>query len=145
MSLVISKIKLFIINNGKSKIIQTDNGKEFDNMKMRIYCENNNIKFIKSSPYHPQTNGAVEIIHKLEQEYLLKRKYQMKENFDLEIELSNFIFYHNNKTHSITGYIPSLIRDTDDPSIIDSVNNNIIKSLCMKIKKNDNNIIDGCF
>ena len=145
MSLVISKIKLFIINNGKSKIIQTDNGKEFDNMEMRIYCENNNIKFIKSSPYHPQTNGAVEIIHKLEQEYLLKRKYQMKENFDLEIELINFIFYHNNKTHSITGYIPALIRDTDDPSIIDSVNNNIIKSLCMKIKKNDNNIIDGCF
>ena len=114
-------------------------------MEMRIYCENNNIKFIKSSPYHPQTNGAVEIIHKLEQEYLLKRKYQMKENFDLEIELINFIFYHNNKTHSITGYIPALIRDTDDPSIIDSVNNNIIKSLCMKIKKNDNNIIDGCF
>ena len=59
----------------------------------------------------------------------------MKENFDLEIELSNFIFYHNNKTHSITGYIPTLIRDTDDPSIIDSVNNNINKSLCMKIKK----------
>ena len=39
----------------------------------------------------------------------------MKENFDLEIELSNFIFYHNNKTGSITGYIAAVIRDTDDP------------------------------
>ena len=61
----------------------------------------------------------MEIIHKLKQEYLVKHKYIKKDKFDLEIELSNFIFYHNNKTHSITGYIPADIRDTEDPSIID--------------------------
>ena len=68
MCFVISKIKLFIINNGKSKIIQIDNGNEFDNMEMRIYCENNKIKFINSSPYHPKTNGAVETILKISNE-----------------------------------------------------------------------------
>ena len=66
MPLVLSKIKLFINNNGICKIIQTDNGKEFDNTQMKLFCENNNIKFIKSSPYHPQSNGSVEIIHKIE-------------------------------------------------------------------------------
>ena len=35
MSLVISKIKMFITNNGKSKIIQSDNGKEFYNFEMK--------------------------------------------------------------------------------------------------------------
>lgn len=52
MTLVISKIKLFITNNGLCKIIQTDNGKEFNNSEMIIFCENNNIKYVKSSPYH---------------------------------------------------------------------------------------------
>ena len=66
MPLVLSKIKLFINNNGICKIIQTDNGKEFDNTQMKLFCENNNIKFIKSSPYHPQSNGSVEIITKIE-------------------------------------------------------------------------------
>ena len=43
MALVLSKIKLFINNNGIYKIIQTDNGKEFDNAQMKLFCENNNI------------------------------------------------------------------------------------------------------
>ena len=64
MALVISKIKIFCNNNGNCRILQSDNGKEFDNAEMRLFCENNNIKYIKSSPYHPQTNGSVEIIHK---------------------------------------------------------------------------------
>ena len=64
MALVISKIKIFCNNNGNCRILQSDKGKEFDNNEMHFFCENNNIKFIKSSPYHPQTNGSVEIIHK---------------------------------------------------------------------------------
>ena len=39
MFLVIWKIKLLVVKNGKSKIIQIDNGKEFDNMEMRIYIK----------------------------------------------------------------------------------------------------------
>ena len=52
---------------------QIDNGKEFDNSEMIIFCENNNINYIKSSPYHPETNGSVEIIHRYECEFLEKK------------------------------------------------------------------------
>jgi hypothetical protein len=144
MDLVISKIKLFIVNNGKCKIIQSDNGKEFDNIQMKIFCENSNIKFIKSSPYHPETNGTVEVIHRYENEYLLKRKTILRDDFDIGIALDEFIIHHNNKKHSITGFKPCRIRDTEDENLIKTVLNNIIKSLSKKLEKGDK-IKKGCF
>ena len=54
MKLCISKIKLFMINNGFCKLLQTDNDKEFDNPELKVFCENNNIKYVKSSPIIPK-------------------------------------------------------------------------------------------
>ena len=110
MALVISKIKLFIINNGLCKIIQSDIGKEFDNSEMIIFCENNIIKYVKSSPYHQETNSSVEIIHRYECEFLEKKLKSLKEDFDLEIALDEFVYFHNNKKPSITKYTPVELR-----------------------------------
>ena len=71
---VITKIKIYINNNGKNKLLQSDKGKKFDNREMHIFCENENIKYIKSAPYHPKTNGVVEIIHKLSNNFSKKEK-----------------------------------------------------------------------
>ena len=62
--LVLAKIKSFIRSNGTCDIFQTDNGKEFNNQILKIYLENNNSKFLRSSPYHPQSNGCCEAVHK---------------------------------------------------------------------------------
>ena len=62
--LVLAKIKSFIRSNGTCDIFQTDNGKEFNNQILKIYLENNNIKFLRSSPYHHQSNGCREDVHK---------------------------------------------------------------------------------
>ncbi len=121
------------------------NGKEFDNAEMRLFCQNNNIKYIKSSPYHPQTNGSVEIIHKLEKDYLYNKKKQLGNYFDLEISLAEFVIYHNNKKHSTTRFIPNDIKSTEDKDTINMVLANIIKSLSSKIKSNEKNIKNGCF
>ena len=145
MDLVISKIEYFIMNNGVCKILQNDNGKEFDNSRIRIFCENNNIKYIRSTPYHPQSNGSVEILHKIECEYLNKQKNLLKDNFNLEIALAEFAIYHNRKKHSTTQYAPIDIRDSHNEDLIKEVLNNIIKSMSVKIKKHDNNITKGCF
>ena len=50
MDLVISKMKLFINYNGRNKILQSDNGREFDNSQMKKFYENLGIQFVKSSP-----------------------------------------------------------------------------------------------
>ena len=52
--LIMAKFKAFIRENGNCEIFQTDNGKKFNNELLKLYLENNHIKFLRSVPYHPQ-------------------------------------------------------------------------------------------
>ena len=137
--LVLSKIKSFIRNNGQCQIFQTDNGKEFNNIVLKTYLENNNIKYLRSAPYHPQSNGCCEAVHKEIKNYLLNEKDIQKENFDIEISLEEAIDYHNNRKLKSTGFKPIELKDCTNEEIIKQVNKNIIKSMKRKIKK-DNKI-----
>ena len=56
---------------GKPVIFQTDDGKEFDDQFLKIYCADNDIKLINSSPYHSKTNDTVEVTQKEIQKYIL--------------------------------------------------------------------------
>ena len=71
MALVTSKIKLYIMNYGKCKIFQTDNGTEFKNAELKTFLANEGIKQVFSRVYHPQSNGAVEAVHKDVRKYLI--------------------------------------------------------------------------
>ena len=79
------------------KILQTDNGKEFDNQYIKHYCIEYDIKLIHSSLYHPQTNGSVEVTHKEIQKYIFNEYLNKKEKFNIEDSLFNMIKIHNNK------------------------------------------------
>ena len=70
-AILLSKIKSFIDINGLYKIFQTDNGLEFNNNLLKTYLENLNIKYVRGSPYHPQSNGCVEALHKSIKNFLL--------------------------------------------------------------------------
>ena len=52
--------------------------KEFDNQYIKYYCIENDIKLIHSSPYHPQTNGSVEVTHKEIQKYIFNEYLNKK-------------------------------------------------------------------
>ena len=74
---VLKNIEIYIENFGICKILQVDNGTEFKNEKLNRYCFENNIKLIHSSPYHPQTNGVCEFVHKdkeISKEFLKNKK-----------------------------------------------------------------------
>ena len=51
--LVVSKIKVFFRDNGPCEIFQTDKGKEFNNIILKTFLENHNVKYLRSAPYHP--------------------------------------------------------------------------------------------
>ena len=138
MKLVLSKIKLFILNFGKCKIFQTDNGKEFKNKELRLYLENENIKQIFSRVYHPQSIWAVEAFHQSVRNYLLKELMIKKDKFNIEIALEEFLIFHNNTTHSIMKRKPIHIKDIEDVEEINEVNFNIIKNMSRKIKEEPN-------
>ena len=134
-SLVLSKIKSFFEINGKPELFHTDNGKEFKNNELKYYLENHNIKYITSAPYHPQSNGCCEALHKEIKKYLLDELDKHKKNFDLEISLVNAIIFHNNRELNSTGYKPVDLRNITDQNIINEVILNIIKSMKRKVDK----------
>ena len=115
--------------------MQVDNGTEFKNKLLESYCNNKNIKLIHSSPYHPQTNGVVELVHKEIRKFIYTEFFKNKENFDIEEELFNITKIHNNKIHSTTKRITREIRDLEDKDEIENINKEIVNSLS-KLNKN---------
>ena len=80
--------------------------KEFDNQYIKYYCIENDIKLIHSSPYHPQTNGSVEVTHQEIQKYIVNEYLNKKEKFNIEDSLFNIINIYNNNQHNTTKRIP---------------------------------------
>ncbi|KAM1626436.1 hypothetical protein ACFXTN_013440 [Malus domestica] len=65
-----AKIEDFVWKNilcrfGIPNAIVTDNGRQFDNNKFRMFCSKFNINLCFTSPAHPQSNGQVEAIKKI--------------------------------------------------------------------------------
>ncbi|XP_022853497.1 uncharacterized protein LOC111374967 [Olea europaea var. sylvestris] len=56
--------------------IVSDNGRQFDNNKVRSLCEEFGIKKHFSTPHHPQANGQVEAVNKTIK-HVLKRKFNV--------------------------------------------------------------------
>ena len=64
MALLTPKIKLYIMNYGKYKIFQTDNGTEFKNSELKTFLENEGIKQVLSRVYHPQSMELLKLFIK---------------------------------------------------------------------------------
>ena len=111
---VVKNIGRFIENFGVPKICKIDNGTEFKNNLLDIYCNNNEIKLIHSSPYHPQTKGVCEAVHKEIRKYIYNEFIKKDGEFNIEDALFEITKIHNNKIHTTTKRIPKEIRDITD-------------------------------
>ena len=56
---------------------------EYNNSIIEDFCANNNIKYIKSRPHHPQTNGVVEVVHIEIRKYVILKYAEECKEFDL--------------------------------------------------------------
>ena len=108
-------IKEFCYFVGYPKILQTDNGMEYNNNIIENFCNKYNIKHIKSRPRHPQTNGVVEVVHKEIRKYVILKYSEFSNDFNLKDTLLEAVNIHNHNTHTTTGYKPiALINNNDD-------------------------------
>ena len=57
---VLASFKEFLKLIGRPDILQTDNGGEFNNEEIRVFLKNQKIEYIRGSPYHLKSQGAVE-------------------------------------------------------------------------------------
>ena len=59
-------------------MIQSDNGGEFNNDLMKDFLLHQVIKYVRCSPYHPQSQGAVEVFNRTVQNFLYLAKMFIK-------------------------------------------------------------------
>lgn len=89
----------------KPKLIQSDNGSEFKNEKMKSFLEKEGIKQLFSTPYTPQSQGSVERFNGTMKRHLEKVSLQ---NININQTVVNqFIKNYNNTEHSTTKVKPN--------------------------------------
>ena len=81
----------------------TDNGPQFTSAEFEAFMKNNGIRHIKSSPYHPASNGLAERAVQCFKESM--KKFLLTDS--LETKLSRFLFWNRLTPHSTTGVPPA--------------------------------------
>lgn len=104
---------------GFPKMILTDQGTCFTSELFRQLTEILKIKNLFSTPYHPQTNGALERSHATLKEYL--RSFVSDNQDDWHCYLATAILSYNTTPHSTTQFTPFELLYGYKPSIPSSV------------------------
>ena len=94
----------FILKFGLPGKILHDQGREFDNNLFKNLAQFCNIKRIRTSPYHPQTNGQTERMNQTIINMLKTLAERNKSNWKDHIQ--KLVHAYNCTTHSSTGYSP---------------------------------------
>ena len=90
---VLHGIKRFCYYVGFPKIIQTDNGSEYNNNFFAEFCGKHKIIHINSRLRHPQIDGVVEVLHKEIRQYVLMKYSEYNNVFDLKDVILEVITY----------------------------------------------------
>ena len=103
-------------------MIQSYNGSEFSSREFKQFLLKYNVEHKFGPPYQPKWQGAVESFNRTIQVFLEMAKYQLKENYDLEDFVNDFLIYYNNRKHCTTGIAPyHVMRNVDDKHLISKV------------------------
>lgn len=104
-ALTVANILLeFITIFGIPETILSDQGADFCSSIIKELNRLFKIRHIFSTPYHPQTNGALERSHLTLKDYLKHYINQNQNNWDEYVNLA--MFTYNTHVHKSTGYTP---------------------------------------
>lgn len=96
--------KFIICKHGLPESILTDQGSNFLSSVFSEVCKLLKIHKLQTTPYHPETNGALERSHRTLAEYL--RHYVSTDPLTWDNWIPYAMFVYNNSTHASTGYTP---------------------------------------
>lgn len=100
----IQALRDLIARFGIPEILVSDNGPQLVAHEFEDFLIRMGIKHIRSAPYHPQSNGAVE---RCVQTFKAAMKSMLKEPGKLLEKLASFLFQYRNTPHSTTGVAPT--------------------------------------
>ena len=102
----ITELRNLFAHYGIPEQVVTDNGPQFASEEFGEFMRMNGVKHVRSSPYHPATNGAAE---RLVQTVKHALKAAHEEGVPLEQALPAFLLCYRSTPHSTTGSSPSVL------------------------------------
>ena len=98
----IQKLRAIFSTHGLPEVIVSDNGTVFTSTEFQEFVKRNNIKHIRTAPYHPSSNGQVERAVQTFKESMKKTSSE-----SLETSVARFLFHYRITPHSTTGIAPA--------------------------------------
>ena len=89
---------------GFPRRLMSDQGREFCNDILKEMCYYLNIKKIRTTPYHPQSNGAVERVHQVLRRMIGKLDNKRRKKWP--DHLGTITHAYNSTRSQVTGYSP---------------------------------------
>ena len=88
---------------GIPRQLVSDNGAQFTSSEFKEFCEKNGVTHIRTTPYHPKTNGLAE---RMVQTF--KQRFRASSNNkDIQVRLQNFLLSYRNTPHTSTNRSPA--------------------------------------
>ena len=98
----IQQLRTLFAQFGIPRIVVTDNGPCFISEEFREFMTRNGIHHIRSSPYHPASNGLTErAVH------VFKEGFKKMKEGTISDKIARFLFLYRNLPHSTTGVSPA--------------------------------------
>lgn len=108
-SAAVNSVKTIITAVGIPKQLLTDQGSNFMSKAFKLFLKNHNIKHLRTSGYHPETNGMIERAQKT-----IKERLSIAVNLNPKRKWSTLItdvlYQYNNTPHSVTLYPPVFLQ-----------------------------------
>ena len=104
----------YIRQHGIPESIHTDQGRQFESDLIKHLCSSLGIKKTRTSPYHAQSDGMLEMLNRTLKDQLSKYMYQSGGEWDQylpQVELA-----YNSSIHSSTGFSPFFLAHRREPN-----------------------------
>ena len=89
--------------HGVPEEVVSDNGGQFVSEEFQLFLKNNNVRSIRSAPYHPSSNGEAErFVRTFKEAMKTERKKKSWEH-----KIASFLLFYRSTPHSTTNRTPS--------------------------------------
>lgn len=100
-TVTIDQLCSIFATHGIPEMLVTDNGSVFTSEEFKRFTKQNGIRYVKSAPYHPASNGLVKRTVQTFKEFMKKMK-----SGSIEANVSRFLLQYRITPHSTTGFLP---------------------------------------
>ena len=98
----VEKLRGIFATHGLPNTLVSDNGAVFTSEEFETFTRKNGIKHIRTTPYHPSSNGQVERVVQV-----FKEGTERSGSGTLETKLNRFLFHYRTTPHTTTGLTPA--------------------------------------